>query len=235
MRAQRWLNVQNAWELPLYSNQTHTVGTPDQVTLNDYTDWFSGYWWTVVGILNPLPVTLLDFKAIKHDDRVRLDWVTATEFNTKSYSIHRTTDFVNYNYIDSLLSVGNSTTNVNYRTWDLRPTNGTQYYFLHQYDLDGNKKVYGPVSVTYNNNTFEITHVSYSQNEMIMTFNNTYKEPIEIKVLDYTGRIVLSEKIDTPLIGENKIKFNKSLSEGIYHIVLINSKESVNTKLYFQK
>lgn len=235
MRGQRWLNTSNAWELPLYSNQTHTIGTPDAVTLNDYTDWTSGYWWTVTGILNPLPVELLEFKATKHNDKVRLDWTTATESNSSHYLIHRTTDMVNYNYIDSLKSHGFSVTQTSYRTWDLNPTNGMQYYVLHQYDLNGVHKVYGPVSVEFSNSKFEITQVSYNQNQLEIRFNNTYDESITINVLDYSGRKILEERVERPSIGVNKVMFNKFLSEGIYHIVLNNSKESVNSKLYFQK
>jgi len=142
---------------------------------------------------------------------------------------------VNYNYIDSLKSHGFSVTQTSYRTWDLNPTNGMQYYVLHQYDLNGVHKVYGPVSVEFSNSKFEITQVSYNQNQLEILFNNTYDESITINVLDYSGRKILEERVERPSIGVNKVMFNKFLSEGIYHIVLNNSKESVNSKLYFQK
>lgn len=235
MRAQKWLNISNEWENPLYANQTATIGTPDAVRLNDYTSWSNGFWWTITWINNPLPITLLDFKATKHSDRVRLDWSTATEFNTNSFSIHRSINHTDFNFIDSVKAQGFSSSLSSYRTWDMSPVNGVQYYYLHQYDLDGNNKTYGPVSVNFTHNNFEITQVSYTEGQLVVNFNYSYEDPLIFKVIDYTGRVVIEEKIEKPNEGHNRIEHNKLLSEGIYHIVLVNGKESVNSKLYFQK
>ncbi len=84
-----------------------------------------------------LPVELIDFSAYQHGPYVLLEWRTASEQNSDRFELQRSSGSEQYSVFANQPAAGHSTTTTEYTCTDLPPTNGTWYYRLVQYDLDG--------------------------------------------------------------------------------------------------
>ena len=85
-----------------------------------------------------IPVTLSSFDAVGSKDQVDLKWVTASEINSQSFEVERSTDGSNFKSIASVKAKGSSTSNSIYQITDKNlPASSTLYYRLRQVDIDG--------------------------------------------------------------------------------------------------
>jgi hypothetical protein len=98
-----------------------------------------------------LPVELLYFEGYGYSHYNTLKWSTASEYNSDYFSLERSIDGTQWDYVGTTKATGNSTQVVNYLYVDNFRFNGFVYYKLNQFDFDGMFKTYGPISI---NNTF---------------------------------------------------------------------------------
>lgn len=92
----------------------------------------------------PLPVELLYFKVIPHDNRVRLNWLTASEVNNDFFTVERSSNGIDYVAISTQKGSGTKKTPSSYSAYDNLPLHGTGYYRLKQTDFNGVYK-YSPI------------------------------------------------------------------------------------------
>jgi hypothetical protein len=234
MSAQRWLNSSSLWEFPYQPSQTYTPGTPDQLVLNNYTD-FNNHWWVIVGSSTPLPVSLLDFEAIPYKDKVKLKWTTASEFNNSHFVVDRTVDQSDFTFIGRVESKGPSNNRQDYETWDMNPVEGMQYYFLRQHDVDGRTESYGPVSARFTRNQFDIVTATVSSSEMGLTvvFSYDSNEPYSYRIVDMLGKVIVAKDRNPAEPGINVIDIDAKLSKGAYQIMLQNNEKVVSRKFFY--
>jgi hypothetical protein len=181
-------------------------------------------------IQGPLPVSLLNFKALKaNKTTAELQWQTATEINNRGFEIQRSFDGYNFTVVNFIPGAGNSDNTKFYRGTDVPGVTGRVYYRLKQIDLDGNSKFSNIESVLFNKSeTIKIfpnpaqTHVTV---EGIDSFSN-------IQVLDITGKLLRDLKT------YNQYQVNINLSRfvnGVYLLRFVNNKESQIIKLIIGK
>jgi hypothetical protein len=240
LMGQRWVDDAMSttsgpgWEYPFLAGQTPGGNV---VTIPDITDFTSNIWWTIVRDVSPLPISLLDFTAKAVEEKVKIDWSTASETNNSHFIVERSVDNKDFTFIDRVESKGpNSTTLQSYTTWDNEPLMGIQYYYLTQYDRNGDKTTYGPVPVEFRSDLgFEITTaiVSPTNNGITVTFNYNSNEPYTYTVMDMLGQIVVTKANNPATPGLNVIDINTSLSKGVYQVVLQNSQQTVTRKLFY--
>ena len=86
-----------------------------------------------------LPVRWLSFEAQAFVDerRVECRWETASETNSASFTVERSTDLVSWKEVGSLPGAGNSASTIGYSLSDRSPPRGTIYYRVRQNDIDG--------------------------------------------------------------------------------------------------
>lgn len=84
-----------------------------------------------------LPVELVTFTASAMDDRVRLNWITATESDNAYFEVQRSTDGTSFNTVGIVNGAGTTYTEQHYVHDDIAPIPGMNYYRLRQVDLDG--------------------------------------------------------------------------------------------------
>jgi flavin-binding protein dodecin len=97
----------------------------------------------------PLPIGLIDFKASKIDQTVKLTWTSSSEINNDFYTIEKTADFENWEEVSKVEGAGNSSTILHYQTIDLFPWNGTSYYRLKQTDYNGAFSYHGIETIIF--------------------------------------------------------------------------------------
>lgn len=84
-----------------------------------------------------LPVKMVSFSAEADQQKVKLNWSTATEINNDFFTIERSTNESQWAEIKKVKGAINSTDIRNYLAYDESPANGTSYYRIKQTDLDG--------------------------------------------------------------------------------------------------
>lgn len=102
---------------------------------------------------DPLPVTLLDFTAVKVNESVLLEWQTESEYNSDYFEVERSVNGIDWNRLFTINAAGESSESLIYQETDENPFDGISYYRLNQYDLSGTKTFLKMISF---NNKMEI-------------------------------------------------------------------------------
>lgn len=84
-----------------------------------------------------LPVTITYFKAGISDQKVRLTWETASEYNSKEFVIERSQDLREFEEIGRVPAGGESLERLQYSFMDQGPPDGAIYYRLRMVDKSG--------------------------------------------------------------------------------------------------
>jgi choice-of-anchor B domain-containing protein len=156
------------------------------------------------------PVTLADFSVSMLQDKVRLTWATETESNNSGFVVERSSDGDNFEALETVPGAGNSSTRLEYATYDKNPVEGNNYYRLKQVDFDGNS--------TYSE--IEIINFSIDRPELVVypsparageklhvEINTEMAHSVELSVFDMMGRKLTAEMLDiTP--GQQVIDLN---------------------------
>ncbi|MDO7846012.1 T9SS type A sorting domain-containing protein [Hymenobacter sp. M29] len=103
---------------------------------------------SVSSLLNgALPVELTTFAARRAGDAVACTWNTATEKNSRDFTVERSRNGFTFERLGVVAAAGNSSSPRTYRFSDERPLAGLAYYRLRQTDLDGTEAFSSIVAV----------------------------------------------------------------------------------------
>ncbi|OFY64397.1 MAG: hypothetical protein A3H98_08480, partial [Bacteroidetes bacterium RIFCSPLOWO2_02_FULL_36_8] len=208
---------------------TNATATTNTVTANDIIE-FSPF--VAVAGAAPLPVNLINFKAKLENNKVVLDWTTASEQNSKSFVVERSTESSSFeNIIATVPASGNSSTFHSYQVNDNDPLKGISYYRLTQTDLDGSNHVQGVVAID-NFSKFEIVSVipnPVTGTAYVNVYNPEPETNVTINVVTLTGQLMHSEKIDVKE-GYNSIPVDMNkINKGLYMLRITSPKNPVIT------
>lgn len=188
----------------------------------------------------PLPVTLVDFKAIPNGKNVGLNWSTASEENNKGFEIQRSNNNTDWYTIGFVSGAGNSSSTRNYSYTDKELASGKYYYRLRQIDLDARIKL----SSTALANISGIGQISLFQNFpnpvvrggiTTIRFDLPEDQRTRISLLDITGREVKLLADKTAQQGSHIITFDVSgLSKQMYIIRMQTAGEVITRKMMIQ-
>jgi hypothetical protein len=147
-----------------------------------------------------LPVTWLSFTVQAQDKMIVLKWQTASEFNSKDFTIQYSSNGNSWSALATQPASVNSNTIRDYSYNHQAPHIGVNYYRILQSDLDGN--------------------ISYSEIKVIKY--TSIQPPFEI-IRNRVGNEPVKIKTNTPIVlslynVEGKLFWNKSFNPGI-HII----------------
>jgi predicted MPP superfamily phosphohydrolase len=185
---------------------------------------------TVTGVL---PVSFMSFDAKLDNDKVLLNWATAQELDNKYFTIEKSTDGINFNFLAKQNAAANNNTINNYSLVDYKPANGINFYRLSQTDFSNNTIIYETRKVNVkSNNTFFVSVSKTQSQQVTVKINSDKNNQINMKVVDMMGREVLQENFMVN-VGVNTKLLN--LKEGMYILVISNGKEEkTSTKIVVQ-
>lgn len=113
----------------------HTEYGVDYMLTAAFNSGFSGF---SAGIINTtLPVTWLNFTALLQNDDVQLNWTTATESNNNRFEVEVSTNGVDFAWLATIPSSGNSAVTTGYGYLHKQPLPRELFYRLRQVDNDG--------------------------------------------------------------------------------------------------
>ena len=186
---------------------------------------------------SPLPIELLSFNAAPCNDEVCLTWSTASEKNNDYFTIEKTKDAVNYDFVAKVAGAGNSTTRRNYSTEDNAPYEGVSYYRLKQTDYNGNF-TYSNLSQVdfksaFNSFSFNVYPNPSTGDNVSLAVNSDKGKEVLVVVYDVSGRETYSKVMVTEQKGKNIFALDPSgkLEAGIYMITATSDDSFQSKKL----
>ena len=183
--------------------------------------------WYTRNDANLLPVKLSVFTVQKAGKSAQLDWATELETNSSHFIIQRSADGRTWNDIARVNAAGNSSTRINYRSYDNAPLNGTNYYRLKQFDNDGRFEISAVKSISFKN----LYDVSISPNPakdfININLTKSDNEILNIQLTDLAGKVV---KSFTSTQAAIKISTG-GIAKGLYFISIKNNSNNFTQKI----
>jgi len=183
---------------------------------------------------NILPIELLDFTAVLNDEIVHLNWSTATEINNNYFTVEKTKDGINFEFVAKVPGAGKSTTRKEYFIQDEQPYHGISYYRLKQTDVDGKFKYSKLVAVDFLNDEYGI-RIYPNPTNAIITIDLLEQLSPQSTLVSLTN--VYGQQISlNQIISKNQIKADlSSLPSGIYFIGITLGEKTIARKIVLQK
>jgi hypothetical protein len=185
---------------------------------------------------HPLPVELLSFTANCNNNKVELNWSTASESNNDYFSINKSKDLNNWYNIGTVAGSGTTNSVHDYYLIDNSPFIGKTYYQLKQVDFDAQSETFDPAlaeCTDISDNTFEIVGTTFNEahTEITVSYNIPEDGKANIYMIDAIGQQISSiSHNSTKGINTATISLQKSLVIGIYMVTI-----EYNDKLFTQK
>ena len=175
--------------------------------------------------VTPLPVEIISFTAIPVNNKTVLtEWTTASEINNDHFTVERSVNNANWEYVGTVAGAGYSTSTINYSLEDKTPYMGTSYYRLRQTDFNGDFEYFGPVPVNLQGIDIINLYPNPVGDKMEYIIVSSIEGSVEIEAIDVLGRKVISRN-DHISIGENNMKLSfQDLASGSYmvHVYMAN-------------
>ena len=190
---------------------------------------------TLANVYQIVPVELASFSASVIQNRILLEWATASELNNNGFEIERSVDNNTFITIGFLEGKGTTTESSFYSFEDLSPPtdNNTVYYRLKQVDFDGQFTYSKTISVEFN----MLEDFALKQNypnpfnpSTTVEYNIREAELVTLKVFDVLGEEVVTLVNEEKSAGTHNVTFNAgNLPSGLYFYTIKTGK-FVSTK-----
>lgn len=179
-------------------------------------------------LVNPLPVTFIDFTGRVDGNAILLEWTTMSELNNEHFEIERSVDGKNFVTVGYVEGAGLSSEKIDYRFYDNSPEYGYQYYRLFQVDYNGVKSYADQVIRVLFQDTEE-DRMTIAPNPSDGQFRISVNSNIAdgtVQIMSQSGKVVRMLDLDGV---ESSIDIT-DLSNGIYFLRYIS-----NSKVFQQK
>ncbi|MDD4150387.1 MAG: T9SS type A sorting domain-containing protein, partial [Bacteroidales bacterium] len=195
---------------------------------------FSSFSPITLGFKNtPLPIELIEFNAKRNENLVDLEWITSSEINNDYFTIERSKDAKNFEFVTNYLGAGNSNKQINYNTTDFNPYNNISYYRLKQTDFDGNFSYSNIVQVNGFSNELssDITIYKAINSIHINIEDISLSDECSVTIFDMLGRVIYKKNYKS---FSNDIFIedgNMSNQKGIYNVTVIHGDKIKTQKI----
>ena len=144
-----------------------------------------------------LPVKLISFSGRLNGTKVDLNWVTASEYNTKHFEVERSGDGQNFIKIATVIAKGNSSSVTSYDQVDATPLKGLNYYRLKIVDIDGSFEYSRIVIIRIENSMQLITRVTPNPftGKIDVYLTLTHNTLVDFRFIDINGRMVFNKQV----------------------------------------
>lgn len=137
-----------------------------------------------------LPVELNHFTAKEQAKKVELSWQTQSETNSDYFQVEHSVNGTDFRPLAKIEAAGFSTTLLNYQFIHDSPANGTNYYRLNQFDLDGSGHFSRIVSVIVNRSGKTVIYPTPATNVIYLRLPEEITDAAELIISDNVGRLL---------------------------------------------
>ncbi|MDN5213093.1 DUF2341 domain-containing protein [Fulvivirgaceae bacterium BMA12] len=184
-----------------------------------------------------LPIGLHYFEAKVVDSFVELGWETLTELNNDFFTIERSKDGINFNWLGTVKGAGTSHESREYLLIDESPYLGLSYYRLTQTDFDGNSVQHLLVSVVVDDQEAPAIKIQPNpgrcQDIKVMLSGFTANVKTDVYIMDFKGQKGYVSEYVIKDTGAQELPLKElDLSAGLYILELKNNFESAKVKFF---
>lgn len=203
------------WEVPTVTSTTFTTNT---LTVVGYTGTFSPF--AISEGTNPLPVELTSFNANCTENTTTINWQTASEHNSVTFEVEKSRDGSNWALLAAIPTAGNSSSILDYSVVDDEKASAIVYYRLNQIDIDGDSKMYGPISANCNDSeSFDaMVYPNPAQDLITLKLTNNETQNVSIQLIGSDGKVIyqITQLLN---VGSTILPLSiKELKSGIYSL-----------------
>ena len=181
-----------------------------------------------------LPVELVDFSGVIVDNRIQLNWQTATETNNQKFVVEESRDGQIFRAIGELSGNGTTTRPQDYTFWVDRPRSGLSYYRLKQIDFDGQFAYSKVVSLNFGRNNTQVGSLYPNPSKLGIVqvdYTAQHADEITISAFDQFGNRVTSQRYQI-VSGNNQLRIDcTDLNSGVYIIRIGEGEKATYQKL----
>jgi len=167
-----------------------------------------------------LPVRLTRFDASLVNGQILLKWQTATEINSRKFTIQHSTNAVNWQTIGMVKAAGQSSVVQHYQFLHTTPQQGANYYRLIQADHDG-KEAYSKI-ITINLAAAKTQFSVYPNPVVNGQLNLKLEIAATVLVYNSAGHLLLKKEL---LPGVHQMNL-KNFPKGMYSVTAGNETAS---------
>lgn len=183
-----------------------------------------------------LPVELLDFTGKNDGESVELSWTTASELNNDYFTLERSADGINFEFIGKVSGNGTVHRASVYKYVDRRPLPGIAFYRLYQTDFDGKAEMISVISVRWvpQGSRLSIYPNPVSEGRILVEAEGMAAQvAASLQIVDAAGRAVYRERIDVGSGGylREELDLGSTLRRGMYVLEIQQSGHSIRTRL----
>ena len=144
----------------------------------------------VVKNTSSLPLSLLSFTTLLANKEVSIKWTTANQVSTKSFSIERSSDGINWSEIGTVSSNNSASINT-YSYTDVAPLFGINYYRLKIVDNNANFTYSNVQSIETSSNSFQFNvYPNPARSRLYFNFSDPAYEVYYMRVVNQLGKTI---------------------------------------------
>ena len=220
VRAQRWLESSSTWQyppLPGQSNPAMREVLVPNVVFTDATTPTNEHIWAMAYDYSPLPVELLSFQARCEDREMIVSWRTASEQQSASFTVERSSNGTIWSAIGTVSAAGHSVQPVQYSIVDRSGlSEGGLLYRLLQQDTDGTITLLSTVVAVECPTTGLFLFPNPANDVVFARYPADIATDAHIIVHDASGRTVFAGAI-----GRSTALNVDSFAPGVYHVSVV--------------
>lgn len=184
-----------------------------------------------ISVSSTLPVEMISFNGSRTNNSIDLTWKTATEINNDYFTVERSNNGIDYEFIANIKGAGNSNQVLTYSYSDLSADSRTYYYRVKQTDFDGKYTYSNIISVIQTEKSDKAISVYPNPSETNqIQFNATSPEPYSLTILTVSGQTIYTQNLNSSQISLPE------LAKGFYVLQFKNNTTSeVQNVKYLQK
>lgn len=169
-----------------------------------------------------LPVDLVNFEANRIEDKVKLNWSTASEEQNEYFEVLRSRNLEDWHIVGVVPGAGTTSVQQDYSLVDENPMAGDNYYQLRQVDYNGDDSF------------SEIVHLRFEGGDgyKIEMYPNPFRDLLQIRnldvnnikkarIIDVKGSLISEVMLQEPFIH------SEFLENGLYFIQVLDSEERI--------
>jgi len=204
---------QLTWSVQGYTTRDATANYVEKTGIDDFSRW------TLSSLINPLPLQFLSFTANCKGGSLLLNWTTAQEQNTNTFTIERSADGTGWIAIATVPAAGNSTDERRYTYTDNSPLPGQALYRIAEHDLDGRAQ-FTPVAPAGCGMTDDLKAWPNPVKELLwINIATSSSSTLTLQMFDTRGSLLAVQQ-QAVLPGSNQLSVNMApLPAGMYHVV----------------
>lgn len=176
-----------------------------------------------------LPVEFISFEGKADQNRVRLDWATATESNNSHFEVEHSLNGKDFKKIKEIKGAGTTQERQDYNYEYRQTVGGLSYYRLKQVDYDGHFDYSEVISVTVNAPKAQYTLFPNPVQDNFVIQTATGETPTSVQLFNQLG-----QEIRLDYLNFEQVHLPAGLKKGLYILQFELEGQTLTEKLLIQ-